>query len=118
MVERTATVLNAAGIHCRPSAMIVQALRGYRGKVQVQSDTGATDLRSLIALVALGLEQGQNVRIRVCGPDEERMCARVVELFETHYDFPALPPDERARVAEAILSERRAEAPALRPSQT
>ena len=39
-------------------------------------------------LIGLGLGAGSTILIRVEGPDEEEQCARLVELFETHYDFP------------------------------
>jgi phosphotransferase system HPr-like phosphotransfer protein len=37
----------------------------------------------------LGLEKGAEVSIQVSGPDEEAFCNKLVELFETHFDFPA-----------------------------
>lgn len=90
MIERYATVRNAAGIHCRPSAVIVSAVLAYGGKVLVSCDAGEVDLRSLLALVSLGLGEGSRVQIRVSGPDEEAFCAQMVELFERHFDFPPL----------------------------
>ncbi|MCZ7592953.1 MAG: HPr family phosphocarrier protein [Kiritimatiellae bacterium] len=88
MVELPATIQNSAGIHCRPSACIVKALSGYPGQVTVISPAGECDPRSIMELIGLGLGAGSTILIRVEGPDEEEQCARLVELFETHYDFP------------------------------
>jgi phosphocarrier protein HPr len=96
MIERSATVRNSAGIHCRPSALIVTAAIAYPGKIQVTCDEGDVDLRSLLALVSLGLSEGTPVRIRVWGPDEETVCQKMVELFERHFDFPPLRDDDDA----------------------
>ena len=104
MIEKSATVRNDLGIHCRPSAVIIKECGRYAGQMGIGTESGPADLRSLIALVALGLEKGARVDIRVSGPDEERVCARLVELFETHFDFPPLPEQERARTRESILS--------------
>lgn len=101
MVEMTAIVRNADGIHCRPSVMIVKSVVGYAGQVMATADRGRTDLRSVMSLMTLALGPGARVTIRVTGPDESDMCARLVKLFETHFDFPRrsdgdpplVPPD-------------------------
>ena len=88
MIERSATVRNAAGIHCRPSTLIVERMRGYDGELRVGRDGQESDLRSVIGLMALGLSEGERVDIRVAGRDEERTCEALVALFETRFDFP------------------------------
>ncbi len=88
MVERTATVKNANGIHCRPSAEIVKHLKPYTGAVTVDSKNGQADLRSVLGLVSLGLEESFEVTIKVDGPDEATVCDDLVGLFERVYDFP------------------------------
>jgi len=100
MFERTATVLNAQGIHCRPSAVIIQFAHTCPCDIQVKADSGQTNLRSLIELVSLGLEAGAVVTIRVAGPDEEAWCAKLADLFQYHFDFPALSAAERAALLE------------------
>ncbi len=87
MIEKSATVQNSAGIHCRPSAVIVTAVIDYPGSVRMTCDAGEVDLRSLLSLVSLGLDAGSRVCINVSGPDEEVFCDRLVEMFERRYDF-------------------------------
>ena len=88
MIERKATIRNEAGIHCRPSAAIVRAVESYPGEILVHGNGGAADCRSVMGLLTLALEKQSVVILRVSGPDEERVCTRLVELFETVYDFP------------------------------
>ena len=88
MIERSATVRNEMGIHCRPSAVILEAVKDYEGVILVTSESGDANLKSVLELISLGLFRGADVTIRVEGPDEEAMCSRLVELFETHFDFP------------------------------
>ena len=90
MTEMTATIRNGQGIHCRPSAVIVKTAMEYPGRLEVITDTGTCDLKSIMGLLALCLEQGRKVRIRVHGPDEEGFCGKLVELFETQFDYPPL----------------------------
>lgn len=89
-----ATVINQYGIHCRPSTVIAKAAQLYQGTVTVRTPTGKeVEATSVLSLVSLGLTPGATVTIRVSGPDEDVMCARMVELFSTDFDFsrPATP---------------------------
>jgi phosphotransferase system HPr (HPr) family protein len=88
MVEKTATVQNANGIHCRPSAVIINRASEYPGKIVVIGEKGEIELTSILELMSLELFVGSEVKIQVSGPDEEKVCQEMVELFEHHFDFP------------------------------
>ncbi len=89
MIEINATIKNSAGIHCRPSALIIKAASAYAGKIQVDSPGhGTCTLRSVLDLISLGLEHGARVVIRVEGEDEAAFCRKLADLFETEFDFP------------------------------
>ena len=88
MAERSATIKNEQGIHCRPSAVIVKAVQGYAGEIAVTSESGVCNPKSIMALLAMGLPLGAKVTVSVTGPDEEAICKQVADLFETHFDFP------------------------------
>jgi len=88
MVSQKATVRNEYGIHCRPSALIVQAAREYPGDIRVTGPAGQTEsAANLLGLISMAIRCGETVTIEVEGPDEERTCAEMVELFEKEYDF-------------------------------
>ncbi len=95
MIERTATIRNGQGIHCRPSAKIVTEASRHPCQILVLADSGEADLRSLLSLVSLGLQEGTTVRIQVTGGDEKSVCDQMVELFETQFDFPPISADGR-----------------------
>jgi phosphotransferase system HPr (HPr) family protein len=88
MYETTATVQNEAGIHCRPSAVLVREGMAYEGEILIMADSGSCNLTSALECIMLGLEKGAEVTIQVSGPNEEEFGKRLVELFETHFDFP------------------------------
>ena len=89
MREAKAVVQNAQGVHCRPSALIVKYASGYEGQIRVVGERGQTGLRSIMELMTLELYPQSEVLIQVEGPDEDRVCHELVDLFETHFDFPA-----------------------------
>ena len=88
MFEAKAVVQNEAGIHCRPSAILVKEGTAYAGEILVTADSGTCTLTSALECIMLGLEKGAEVTIQVTGPDEEAFCKKLVELYETHFDFP------------------------------
>ena len=88
MFEAKAVIQNEAGIHCRPSAILVKEGMAYAGEILVTAKTGTSTLTSALECIMLGLEKGVEVVIQVTGPDEEAFCNKLVELFETHFDFP------------------------------
>lgn len=88
MVQVAATIHNEAGIHCRPTAVIIKEASGYSGSVTVESPGGRCRLGSALELMMLGLEKGTVVTIEVDGPDEQEAAHRFQALFETNFDFP------------------------------
>ena len=88
MIEQKAVIRNSAGIHCRPSALIIKSTAGYAGKIAVKSEHGTCDLRSVLDLISMGLDHGSRITIRVDGPDEAAYCRKLVDLFQTEFDFP------------------------------
>lgn len=90
METRTATIQNAQGIHCRPSAVIVKAFMNYPGRILLRNRNGACDVSSVMQLLSLELRQGSQVTVEVEGEDESATADRLVELLETHFDFPPL----------------------------
>lgn len=88
MVEGKATVQNEAGIHCRPTAVIIEEASKYDGAITVIGERGTTTLGSALEMMILALEKGAQITIQVEGPDEEATLQKFVDLFEYHFDFP------------------------------
>lgn len=88
MVTCKAVIRNSAGIHCRPSSVILKELQGYEGVVELQANGAKVMLKSIMDLLGLGLCCGTEIQLSVSGPDEENVLNRLKVLFETEYDFP------------------------------
>ena len=83
MFTATAIIRNEAGIHCRPSAILVKEGMAYAGDILVTAESGTCTLTSALECIMLGLEKGAEVTIQVTGPDEQAFGRKLVELFET-----------------------------------
>ena len=91
MKERLFTVRNSAGIHCRPSSVILNAINAnYSGKkFFVATDDGQEiEVNSILTLISLGMTNGTQAMLRVEGPDEDKAIQEIGDLFETEFDFP------------------------------
>lgn len=88
MVKTSATIRNSAGIHVRPSALIIETVKDYPGKIILKTDQTETVLATAIDLLSLGLLKGQTIEIQVAGPQAKSMCTTLKDLFETEFDFP------------------------------
>ncbi len=91
MQERVVTVKNNAGIHCRPSGVILTAIKNEFPDHNFQlltADGEITQLDGMLALISLALTKGSSVRLQVEGVDEEKAVKRIGDLFEYEFDFP------------------------------
>lgn len=88
MFEKKVTVRNQAGIHCRPSSLIISEAEKFPGNTfSLNSARGTSSLTSILDLLALGLQSGDTATLRVSGPQEQDAGARIAELLEREYDF-------------------------------
>ncbi|MBN2510180.1 MAG: HPr family phosphocarrier protein [Spirochaetales bacterium] len=88
MVTLEATIRNCAGIHVRPSGVIIQEAARYTGKILVKGKGMEINLTNIMGLIAMGLEKGDRVTISVEGPEEEQTARELKALFEREFDFP------------------------------
>ncbi|MDD2403021.1 MAG: HPr family phosphocarrier protein [Victivallaceae bacterium] len=90
MIEKTAKIVNQAGIHCRPSSVILNKIQEYPGCVFTVCPKGKdpVELNSILSLIALGLHCGDEVTIKAEGENEEIGCVEIARLFNTEFDFP------------------------------
>jgi len=88
MTKIKAIIKNNAGIHVRPSGVIMSEIMNYSGKIVISTKDTSVEVNSVIALLTLGLMKDDEVEISVSGPDEKEICIKTKELFERIYDFP------------------------------
>ena len=89
MVEKKIVIRNAAGIHCRPSSVIIAEREKFPGvQFKVVSGNGTTDLGGILELLALGLQCGDEITLQVSGGDENSAIDALGSLFSREFDFP------------------------------
>ena len=89
MKSKKVIVSNNAGIHCRPASKIVEKTKEFKGcSFAVKSSKGNVDPGSILALLSMGFEKGDEVEISAVGINEEKACVELATLFAYEFDFP------------------------------
>jgi phosphocarrier protein FPr/phosphocarrier protein len=57
------------GIYTRPAALLAGSVRNLAADVRIAAHGREADARSIVALMALGVEAGEEIEIRASGPD-------------------------------------------------
>lgn len=82
MKSFTYVVQDKVGIHARPANKLVQALNSYKSKVTIKFGEKEANAKSLINLMALGLQYQSQVEFVVEGEDEEQVIAELPEILD------------------------------------
>ena len=82
MKEFQYTVKDACGIHTRPAGLLVKTVNRFDGSATLEKDGKSCDLRKLMALMGMGVKQGDTVNVKVEG-DDEAAAAEAIQKFLT-----------------------------------
>ena len=70
----------ACGIHARPAGLLVKVAKGFASTATLEKDGKSCDLRKLMALMGMGVKQGDTVTVKVEG-DDEAAAAEAIQKF-------------------------------------
>lgn len=98
--QRTICVTNPAGLHARPSLMVVQTVQKHRSKVDIRLNGTTVSGGDILGLLSLGAACGTELEVTANGPDAEEVIAEITHLFAAEFDqfsadhFQHEPPSE------------------------
>ena len=76
------TVVAEAGIHARPAGLLVKHAASFKSDIKILNEENGkeADLKRLMAVMALGVKQGNSIVVTVEGEDEDEAYT-VLESF-------------------------------------
>ena len=74
------TIKDALGVHARPAGLLVKLAKQYTSTITLEKNGKTCDMRKLMALMGMGVKQGDTVTIKVEG-DDEAACAEAIQKF-------------------------------------
>ena len=82
MKEFKFTIQDALGLHARPAGMLVKAVAGFKSAITIDNGAKKADARRLMAVMSMGVKQGQEVTVTADGADEDAAIAAIETFFK------------------------------------
>lgn len=83
MKQFTYTITDPVGIHARPAGLLVKAIKALDSTITIAKADGRSAAGSkLMALMGLGIKQGETVTVTVEGGAEEANAAALEKFFQ------------------------------------
>jgi phosphocarrier protein len=86
MVEQMVTIQNRAGIHARPSALLVQTAKDFQSNIYLEKGNDRINGKSIMGILTLGASYGTEIRVIAEGEDEQAALEAMVKLFNRKFE--------------------------------
>jgi phosphocarrier protein len=83
---RTVTVASASGLHARPASLFVQAVTASGKQVTIAKGEKSANAGSILGLLGLGVENGDEVTLTVTGDDADTTADELETFLRTDHD--------------------------------
>jgi phosphotransferase system HPr (HPr) family protein len=85
-MERTVILGSKSGLHARPAAVFVQHAKGFQSQITLSkfkdSCEKTVNAKSILSVLSLGAEQGDQVVLKANGEDAELAADKLASLLE------------------------------------
>ena len=81
-MERTVTIGSKSGLHARPAAIFVQHAKEFHSQISVAKNEKTANAKSILSVLTLGAEQGDQVVLTANGEDAEVAIDKLATLLE------------------------------------
>lgn len=78
------TITDPVGIHARPAGVLVKEIKKYASTVTVNKGEKSVNALKLMALMGMGIKQGDTIRVDVESADEENAAAEIEAFFKAN----------------------------------
>lgn len=83
MIVEKLVIKNKTGLHARPATLFVETAKKFKSKILLEKDGRKVDAKSLIGVLSLGVEQGNEIIIQIEGPDEKEAFKEIKEIVNS-----------------------------------
>lgn len=81
MIERPMTVQVDSGLEVRPIAMLVQVAGRFSSEIHIICGKKQVNAKSIMGMMALGIDNGEEIIVRANGQDEQDAIAAIEEYL-------------------------------------
>jgi phosphocarrier protein len=84
--EASAEVVNRAGLHARPAALLVSLAGSFKSEIHVEKDGLQVNGKSIMGVLMLAAEQGSTLRFTASGPDSDAALVALTGLVSRGFE--------------------------------
>ncbi len=81
MIRKPVTIRISNGLEVRPIAMLVQVASQFDSEVYIENGTKRVNAKSIMGMMTLGLDAGEEIIVCTNGPDEELAMQKVEDYL-------------------------------------
>ena len=79
------TITDPVGIHAHPAGLLVKEIKSHAGSaVTITKGEKSVNALKLMALMGMGIKQGDTVKVTVDGADEDTAAAAIEAFFKAN----------------------------------
>ena len=82
MIKKPVTIQLSTGLEARPVAQLVQVASQFNSEIYVEIGKKKVNAKSIMAVMSLGVKQGNEITITADGADEEEAIAEIQKVLE------------------------------------
>lgn len=84
--EATVKIVNRAGLHARPAALLVKTAGAFKSLIHVEKDGLQVNCKSIMGVLMLAAEQGSTLRFTAAGEDAEDALKALTALVDDGFE--------------------------------
>jgi phosphocarrier protein len=79
------TITDPVGLHARPAGVLVKEVKKYASTVTITKGEKSVNALKLMAIMGMGVKQGDTVTVTIEGEDEETAAAAIEAFFKANF---------------------------------
>lgn len=83
MIRKPITIKISNGLEARPVAMLVQVASRFESEIYVESGKKKVNAKSIMGMMTLGLDTGENITVVVDGSDEDEAIRQIEKYLSS-----------------------------------
>ena len=84
MIKKSIKIELPSGLEARPVALLVQVASQYESKIHVEVEQTRVNAKSIMGMMTLGLEAGEEIMVEADGTDEAAAIEDIEKYLSTH----------------------------------
>ena len=84
MIKKSMTIQLQSGLEARPVALLVQVASQHECSIYVEADNKKVNAKSIMGMMTLGLDSGEEVVVSATGADEEAAIAEIEKYLSAN----------------------------------